>query len=425
MTDPTLQHWLDKLQRAHPTEIELGLERVASVWAHLANSLGVSAQQPFADAKLISVAGTNGKGSTVAALESLARGFGLRVGCYTSPHLLRFNERIRLDGEQIEDAPLVAALEQVDRARGDVSLTFFEHTTLAALLVFARQPLDLVVLEVGLGGRLDAVNIVDADVAVLTSIDLDHQSFLGNSREAIAVEKLAIARAGRPLVIGERDYPVGFVEAVAATAAEPLWLGSDFAVAEESSECWSYRDNQLSIDKILRTSLLPQNLGIATAAYRQLELPFAAERVAALLAQASVAGRQQWVRYRDRELLLDVAHNPASCQQLAALLAASGRPAVAVASAFADKDFAGMVAPLQPWLEGWWLAPIADNPRAADAHKLAQLLYNDALIVTVCDSLPAALQSALEHSPPDRLVVVLGSFMVVAEILTEIAEGVA
>lgn len=422
VADHSLTSWLARLQSAHPAEIVLGLERVAAVWAVLQGQLRGDPNKPFGAAPVVAVAGTNGKGSTVAALEALARGHGLRVGCYSSPHLLRFNERVRIDGSDIDDGALVAALEQVERARGAIALTFFEHTTLAALVIFAGQALDLVVLEVGLGGRLDAVNIVDADLSIVTSIDLDHQAFLGTTRAAIAVEKLGIARANRPLVIGECDHPDGFIAAVAATEARPLWLGNDFFCEPQGAGGWRYRDSDLALAPLERGPLLPENLALAIAAYRQLRLPFEAGIAAQSLRQLRVAGRQQRLYYRGRELLLDVAHNPASCRQLAASLTAAGQPAVAVASAFADKDFAAMAAPLLPLIGQWWLGPIRDNPRAADAHKLAQLLYNDDARATVCESLPAALQQAIVESPSDCLIVVLGSFMVVAEVLSVVAE---
>lgn len=422
MAKAALAQWLERLQAAHPVEIELGLERVAAVWQRLAAEHGWP--RSFGERPVVSVAGTNGKGSTVAAIEALALAHGLRVGCYTSPHLLRFNERIRLTGREVDDVRLVAALEQVERVRDGVALTFFEHTTLAALAIFAGAPLDLIVLEVGLGGRLDAVNIVDADVAVVTSIDLDHQSFLGDSRSAIAVEKLGIARAGRPLLIGEADHPDGFAAAVAATGAQPHWVGEEFSCSVDGQQ-WCYRDASIALGPLQRSALLPINLALGLAAYRQLQLAFVPAIASAALAGAAVVGRQQRLTWGGRQLLLDVAHNPAGCRQLAATLAARGQPAVAVASAFADKDFAAMVAPLRGLIGRWWVAPIAANPRAADAPMLAQLIYNGGSQADAVASLGEALRAAVAESPPESLIVVLGSFMVVAEILKEIGEQVA
>lgn len=422
MAKAALAQWLERLQAAHPVEIELGLERVAAVWQRLTAEHGWP--RSFGERPVVSVAGTNGKGSTVAAIEALALAHGLRVGCYTSPHLLRFNERIRLTGREVDDARLVAALEQVERVRDGVALTFFEHTTLAALAIFAGAPLDLIVLEVGLGGRLDAVNIVDADVAVVTSIDLDHQSFLGDSRSAIAVEKLGIARAGRPLLIGEADHPDGFAAAVAATGAQPHWVGEEFSFSVDGQQ-WCYRDASIALGPLPGSALLPINLALGLAAYRQLQLAFVPAIASAALAGAAVVGRQQRLTWGGRQLLLDVAHNPAGCRQLAATLAARGQPAVAVASAFADKDFAAMVAPLRGLIGRWWVAPIAANPRAADAPMLAQLIYNGGSQADAVASLGEALRAAVAESPPESLIVVLGSFMVVAEILKEIGEQVA
>lgn len=420
MADSPLLQWLQRLQNAHPVEIEMGLERVDLVWQQLSTVLGVDPQTPFS-APIVTVAGTNGKGSTVAALESLALSNGLRPACYTSPHLISFTERIRVAGCAVSEGELVEALELVESARAGTALTFFEHTTLACLALFVRSCADLVILEVGLGGRLDAVNIIDADVAVLTSIDLDHQDFLGDNRSAIAREKLGIARAGKPLVIGEQDYPEGFLEAVTATSAKPLWLGKEFN-CEIDDDVWHYRAFGEEILDIRRGPLLPINLTLAVTAYRQLSLPFSAANCADLLAAVTATGRQQRLRYHGRELLLDVAHNPASCQQLAAALQRQDRPAVAVVSAFADKDFVAMVEPLLTAVGHWWVAPIKDNSRAADPHKLSQLLYNSGASTTCSFSLPQALEAACVDSSEDHLIVVMGSFMVVAEILMHITE---
>lgn len=421
MADSPLLQWLQQLQEAHPVEIELGLDRVNVVWQQLSGVLGVNSRTPFGATPVVAVAGTNGKGSTVAALEALALNNGLRPACYTSPHLISFTERIRVAGSAVSESELVEALELVACARAGTALTFFEHTTLACFVLFVRSCPDLVILEVGLGGRLDAVNILDADVAVLTSIDLDHEDFLGDNRSAIAREKLGIARPEKPLVIGEQDYPEGFIEAVAATSCRPLWLGKEFNCVGDDS-VWHYRAFGEEIRDIRRGSLLPVNLALAVTAYRQLGLPFSDANCADLLAAVTATGRQQRSRYKGRDILLDVAHNPASCQQLAAALQRQDRPAVAVVSAFADKDFAAMVEPLLTAVGHWWVAPIRENSRAADPHKLSQLLYNSGASSTCSSTLPEALEAACLGSSDDHLIVVMGSFMVVAEILMHIAE---
>src|SRR5690606_560710 len=220
MTRMTLVEWLAYIERQHPRSIEMGLERVRRVAASL--GLGRPAR------RVVTVGGTNGKGSTVAFIEAIAREAGWRVGAYTSPHLLAYNERVRVDGIEADDAALVDAFEAVERARGDVALTYFEYGTLAALWLFERADLDLAILEVGLGGRLDATNLVDPDVAVITTVDLDHQEWLGGDREAIGFEKAGIARAWKPLVLGDDDPPSSVLRHAYAIGASAVRMGCDF-----------------------------------------------------------------------------------------------------------------------------------------------------------------------------------------------------
>ena len=216
----TLTAWLDDIERQHPVDIDLGLERVCAVAKRMA--------LPKPGRHVITVGGTNGKGSTVAFLEAIASAAGLRVGAYTSPQLLAYNERVRIDGREATDADLVAAFEAVEAARGDTTLTYFEYGTLGALWLFGRDDLDLTVLEVGLGGRLDATNIVDPDVAVITTVDLDHQAWLGDDREAIGFEKAGIARAWTPLVLGDDDPPASVLRHAYAIGASAIRAGCDF-----------------------------------------------------------------------------------------------------------------------------------------------------------------------------------------------------
>ena len=214
MHPQTLDQWLDRQLRSHPREIELGLDRVRSVWQRLG--------APAPASIVITVGGTNGKGSTVAFLESILRAGGHRVGAFTSPHLLRYNERIRVQGADASDSMLVAVFDRIEHARGETPLTYFEFGTLAALLIFAESSLDIAILEVGLGGRLDAVNIIDADAAIVTTIDLDHQDWLGHDREVIGREKAGIFRNGRPAIIGEPDPPQALIADLQARLSELL-----------------------------------------------------------------------------------------------------------------------------------------------------------------------------------------------------------
>ena len=227
MPDRNLAEWLTLLEARHPAEIDLGLERVAAVWSTIQGQRrqqGNAISLPTA----ITVAGTNGKGSCLASMQAVALAHGYRVGLFTSPHFLFYNERIAVQGQPVDDQTIVRAFDEIEAARGDISLTYFEFGTLAALVVFVDADLDLMLLEVGLGGRLDAINIIDADVAVVTSIALDHQAWLGDTRELIAVEKLGIARPSRPLVIAEADGPAGFDSMIAATGAQPFVIDRDF-----------------------------------------------------------------------------------------------------------------------------------------------------------------------------------------------------
>ncbi|MEE4661273.1 MAG: Mur ligase family protein, partial [Halieaceae bacterium] len=285
----SLDAWLDYLLTLHPRNIELGLERVASV----AERLALLTPAPT----VVTVAGTNGKGTTTTLVEALALHAGKRVGVYTSPHLLRYNERIRVNGLPVDDRQIVAAFEVIEAARGAVPLTFFEFGTLAALQVFAAQPLDVVVLEVGLGGRLDATNIVDPDIAVITSIALDHQEWLGDTREAIGAEKAGILRTGVPAIIADRDPP----DSVLQRAAE----------LQCPVERWSDR-----FQSPLQNGLRPENVFAALAVARRLGI-HPGDAAAEVLAGVTVPGRLQRTSLQGRPVVLDVAHNPHAAAHLA------------------------------------------------------------------------------------------------------------
>ncbi|PJK00719.1 bifunctional tetrahydrofolate synthase/dihydrofolate synthase [Lysobacteraceae bacterium NML91-0213] len=417
----TLPEWLEYIERQHPRSIELGLDRVRAVAARM--GLVAPARQ------VITVGGTNGKGSTVAFIEAMARAAGWRVGAYTSPHLLRYNERVRIDGDEVDDAALVSAFAAVEAARGDVALTYFEFGTLAALQLFAAAGLDLAVLEVGLGGRLDAVNLVDADVAVITTVDLDHQDWLGNDREAIGAEKAGIARAWKPLVLGETRPPSSVIGHAYRVGASAIVHGSDFFVDPVDAGHWRWRELNFALElprPRLAGDVQLRNAAVAIAALRALPdgLPEAAfgEGVAA----ARIDGRLQ--RFEPRsgiEVLVDVAHNPQAARTLAAELAArpvAGRTR-AVYAALADKDSAGVVAALAHVIDEWRVAGLT-GPRALDADAFARRLHGTAAehalrSVTVGDALGAALAAA---GPGDRIVV-FGSFHTAAEALVALGQG--
>ena len=417
-----LPAWLAYIEQQHPRSIEMGLDRVREVATRL------SLEKPAA--RVITVGGTNGKGSTVAFIEAIARAAGWKVGAYTSPHLLRYNERVRIDGTDADDASLVEAFEAVEAARGDAPLTYFEFGTLAALWMFQRSALDLAVLEIGLGGRLDAVNIVDPDVAVITTVDIDHTDWLGNDREAIGAEKAGIARAWKPLVLGEVDSPSSVLRHAYAIGANALRLGSDFFHEPIDSQRWRWREVGAELELPSPALTAPSqraNAATAIAALRALPddtLPD--DAFVEGVAKAALPGRLQQFMRDGIEVVLDVGHNPQAARELAAWLQArpiAGMTRV-VFAALADKDVRGVVdafagAPLH-----WLLAGLALGPRSQTAEQLATRLQ-DALAETPAlhAAVPDALQAALDASVPGDRVLVFGSFHTAADALNVLHSG--
>jgi dihydrofolate synthase/folylpolyglutamate synthase len=409
----TLAQWLEYQQQVHPKAIAMGLERVGEVARRLA--LGKPGKQ------VVTVAGTNGKGSTVAFIEAIAREAGLRVGAFTSPHMLRYNERVRIDGVDASDAALVAAFERIEAARGEIALTYFEFGTLAALLLFEAAGLDLAILEVGLGGRLDATNLVDPDVAVITTVDLDHQEYLGNDRESIGAEKAGILRAGKPCVLAEKDPPSSVLRRAYALGAFAIRGHSDYLI-DELGEGWRWREPGYQIKLPVPGLEAPaqrDNAAAAIAALRALDLPIPDAAIRRGVAGARAPGRLQRLP-GSPECVLDVAHNPQGARQLSSWLAAHPRRTVAVFSALADKDLAGIVAPMAPYVAAWHLGPITDaGPRGLAVEELARRLAEQlpADILHPHRSLAEAREAATRNAGPDGRVLVFGSFHTVAEAL--------
>ncbi|HEX4854500.1 bifunctional tetrahydrofolate synthase/dihydrofolate synthase [Arenimonas sp.] len=410
----TLEQWLAYQQQVHPRDVALGLERVGEVYRRLA---------PGRPGRRVAVVGgTNGKGSTVAFLEAMARAAGLRVGAFTSPHLLRYNERIRIDGRDADDAGLVDAFERIEAARDGIPLTYFEFGTLAALLLFAEAGLDLAILEVGLGGRLDAVNIVDGDVAIITTVDLDHQDYLGPDRETIGAEKAGILRAGKPAVLAEKDPPSSVLRRAYAIGAFAIRGHSDYLIDDLGADGWRWREPGYEIELPppgLEAPAQRGNAAAAIAALRALDLPVPDAALREGVRAARVPGRLQRLP-GPPERVLDVAHNPQGARQLAEWLAANPRPTVAVFSALADKDIAGIVGPVAPHVKAWHLGPITDaGPRGLDVAELSRRVgaaLPDAAIHRH-ERLGAALAAAAADCGPEGRVLVFGSFHTVAEAL--------
>jgi dihydrofolate synthase/folylpolyglutamate synthase len=414
----SLADWLSYLEQLHPSAIDMGLERSREV----ARRLGLGKPAPL----VITVTGTNGKGSTCAFLASLLRAQGLRVGVYSSPHLLRYNERVQLEGRDAGDDELCEAFAAVEAGRGEISLTYFEMGTLAAFWLFERTGLDAVVLEVGLGGRLDAVNLVDADLALVTSIGLDHAEWLGDTRESVAFEKAGILRQGRAALCGDLDPPLPLLQKVAELDC-PLFLrGRDYDLAVGEG-AWHWR-GLTAAGQVLELHDLPlldlpmENAALALQAYAVLDMAWQPERLAAALRATQVTGRldRRQLKWRGKQLslLLDVGHNPHAAEYLASRLAArpvKGRR-LAVFGLLADKDLAGVLAPLQLEIQAWAVAPL-DSPRSRPAGELAAALRNQGADVRSCTSVAEALLVQCEQAREDDEILVFGSFYCVAEAL--------
>ena len=367
---------------------------------------------------VITVGGTNGKGSTCAMLESILRAAGYRTGLYTSPHLVRYNERVRIAGLEVEDGLLCEGFAQVEKVRGQTPLTYFEFGTLAALWLFARGKLDAAVLEVGLGGRLDAVNALDADCAVLTSVGIDHVEYLGNDREAIGREKAGIFRAGRPAVIAEPDAPRSVLEATGSK----LLVGKDFGYAAEANQ-WTYwgpggRRAGLAYPA-LRGKVQLRNAAAALCALDALALPIAMQEIRRGLAEVTLAGRFQVLPGRP-QVILDVAHNPQAAKTLEQNLAASGfaPQTIAVCGMLRDKDIAGVLREVAPRITRWHFASLS-GPRAATAEELKKAFLETGATAPfeLHDSPQKAFAAAKERANENDKIVVFGSFLTVGEVI--------
>jgi dihydrofolate synthase / folylpolyglutamate synthase len=420
----TLEAWLQHLESRNREAIVLGLERVALVRDRLA------LHPTF---PLITVGGTNGKGSVCAYLEAVLSAANYRVGCYSSPHLLRYNERVHLDGAEASDADLCQALAAVEQARGDVPLTYFEQGTLAAMWLFQRANLDVAVLEVGLGGRLDAVNVWDADCAVVSSVDLDHQQFLGDTREAIGFEKAGIYRTGKPAICGDTDPPSTLLAQVEAVGAQLLRIGVEIRVELGSvgDVGWSCRVNQVLNDKREQRTFpaLPPlampgrhqyaNAACAVAALSMLHLrlPVSMNALRAGLASARQLGRFQIIG-RQPLRVLDVAHNPHAARALAANLAdlPPGGRVIAVCAMLADKDVVAVAQALKAQISHWHVACL-DMPRGLDAASLANLLKAAGCVCEQHTSVAQAWRAACLEAGPADTILAFGSFHTVAAVM--------
>lgn len=415
----SLADWLARLELLHPSTIELGLDRVNRV----KEALGLVPMFP-----LILVGGTNGKGSTCACLEAILGAAGYKTGLYTSPHLLRYNERVRIAGKEASDAELVAAFERIDVARGETSLTYFEFGTLGAMLQFIDAGVDVAILEVGLGGRLDAVNAFDADVAIVTSVDLDHMDYLGDTREQIGFEKAGIYRTARPAICADLAPPASLLDHARRIGADLRCIERDFSARREG-DCWIYRSPDTTWPALPPPAMAGayqlRNAAGALAALDSLQsrLPVSEAAIHAGLASAQVPGRFQRIACAP-EVILDVAHNPEAARALAATLReqpVAGRT-LAVLGMLADKDAVGVFAALSGEIDAWWICT-PDSPRARDAAALAAELrtHVHGVPISVQPDVNTALAEARSAAREGDRILAFGSFYTVAAVLNHAA----
>lgn len=414
----TLDEWLDWQQRVHPTAIDLGVQRIARVLAR------TGWRRP--PVPVITVGGTNGKGSCVALLDALLRAGGARVATFTSPHLIDYRERIRVDGEKVSAASLIAAFERTADALGDDSLTFFEFNTAAALLTFETACPDVIVLEVGLGGRLDSVNVVDADVAVVVSIGLDHMEWLGPDEESIGREKAGIFRTGRPAVFGSMQPPQSIRDHARDIGAPLVVRGTNFDGVPRGDGTWDFQVDGRVEHAALPLPALPGPIQVGNAATALMALRYVADRVPMThdaimrgLRTVSLPGRFQRVPDpRGFEWVFDVAHNPAAAATLAANLRAlpvAGRT-IALCGMLGDKDVPGVVSELRGACDVW-LAATSEGPRAIDATELQRRAADAGVTMEAVGTIEAALRRAEALARPGDRVVVFGSFHTVGPAL--------
>jgi dihydrofolate synthase/folylpolyglutamate synthase len=426
----TLPAWLAYLETLHPKAIAMGLDRVQVVHARMGTALACP---------VITVTGTNGKGSTCAMLEAIYRAAGFRVGLYASPHLARYNERVRIEAADATDGAIVAALNAVEDARtvpggggsAPTPLTYFEFGTLSALWLFARANLDIVILEVGLGGRLDAVNIVDADVAVVTSIDLDHMDYLGPTREDIGREKAGIFRAGRAAICAEPRPPRSLVDCAAALGAPLTLMGRDYGFVAEGTQWryWGPGGRRYGLPHpALRGAHQLANAATALAALDLMNarLPVSGGAVRDGLLAVALPGRFQVLPGRP-VIVLDVAHNPHAARMLAMTARAMGYHAEtrAVFGMLADKDIAGVIDAMKTTIDRWYVATLP-GPRGASASAVAAALERAGVApsaVRVFDDVGAACAAAREAAGEADRIIVFGSFLTVAAALVALASG--
>ncbi|ABZ77195.1 FolC bifunctional protein [Shewanella halifaxensis HAW-EB4] len=400
----TLNRWLDFLLAIHPTEIDMGLGRVSQV----AKRMGLT---DLGETKVVTVAGTNGKGTTCAMIEAALQLSGQTVGVYSSPHLLKYNERVRINGLDATDAALVNAFESIETARAEISLTFFEYATLAGLYLFKAAKLDVILLEVGLGGRLDATNIIDTDIAVVTSIDLDHQEYLGDTREHVAAEKAGIFRANRPAIVGEPDCPSSLLDVANRVGASLYRVNSEFSY-RCSDKDWHYQGQHFDLDNLPFPYLPQPNAATVIAVLEHLCPTISEDIIAKAVGETQLAGRLECLNDSPR-VIVDVAHNPHAARYLKSRLAAMPkRRLIALCGMLKDKDVRSVLQELSADVDQWYLCDLS-VPRGATAADLKAFMPAQTQASTYTD-MSAAWHALRAQLQPDDVVIVFGSFYTVA-----------
>jgi len=413
-TPQTLEQWLKHIERLHPAAIALGLDRVLEV----RHRLSLTPTFP-----VITVGGTNGKGSTCAMLEAILAQAGYRVGCYTSPHLRRYNERVRIARAEVTDAALGRAFRAVEHARANVELTYFEFGTLAAMQLFVEEHVDIAILEVGLGGRLDAVNAFDADCAILTAIDIDHTEYLGRDRETIGEEKAGILRAGKPAVCSDPAPPASLIRRAADIGATLLCIGRDFGIRRQEKhwQYWGPRGTRNALPSpIMRGVGQFENAAAAIAAVECLRerAPVSINDLRQGLLHAEAPGRFQVIPGRPM-VILDVAHNPHAARALSGNLQAmrSNGRCYAVFAMLVDKDIAGVAAAVAPTVSHWYVAGL-EGPRGAGLAEMEQALARAGIVNrTPCENVGDAYARACGMATENDRILVFGSFYTVASVM--------
>jgi dihydrofolate synthase/folylpolyglutamate synthase len=373
----------------------------------------------FPTSTVITVAGTNGKGTTCAFLENAFLAQNLTCSVYSSPHIERFNERLRLNRVEVSDDALVNAFEAIEAVRGDITLTYYEYTTLAALLVLTAELPDVIILEVGLGGRLDATNIIDADVAVITTIDLDHQAFLGNTRETIGFEKAGIMRANKIVVVGDTNPPSSLITHANDIGAKPYFREQNFTVEQAKNNTWEWQNSKSKFSGLSCCHIPQDNVATAimvlSALANKLKLSLDSTFINHVISQTKVAGRMEKFSL-DCDVILDVGHNPQAARYLAAQLHQLNYPKVhAVLGMLTDKDTTNTIAPLLPEVEHWYIGTLDVN-RGCKAKKIVESTQIDATKVNCFDNVSQAFKMAKKNAKATDLILVFGSFYTVAEI---------